>query len=599
MSDSKKGFFNGFGDLLRRVLTGSKDKREPTRAPSLPVSKPVIEKKPPRAPRAAPPMRDDGVESWQKLLESTAKLDQPVKSEDANRPGKKKKNQSNKQKQIAAASAAARELGERLKVYELKGKTETQQPVGNAAPLDRSERGAQKADPSALRNARVTKVTTVHSPPAVATTHVLRPDVSGRPATDIRIGIDFGTSYSKMAIGIRNGIYIVDWEGLCSTANPYLLPSEASCDSDGVINVGTSSAAIETRRELKVPFLEGRAQGDDEAWLVAYLANLTRYARAWLEEHHSRELAQVNPRWEFNLGLPTGSYAENQTLKARYEQIGRCAWALSLEATSSIRSAQRLLAEENEAILPPGLQSLKVIPEFAAQVAGYYESSQRREGIHLLVDVGAGTLDFACFFVHDGRYADREKIPIYSADVSPNGTHYLNKKRLEVIGLSEHALSTSDPVMAAKEFAGTFGVQASSIIQVDDEAKKIVAMLTNKVSLEGKTKNRTAPEFNPATGHRALRVFVTGGGSAVGIYPQGVGGAFNQLQLPLIMSKLPESDGVKWRVATHAPSYDRVSVAAGLTFSFDDIKVFLPSEIPLIAPLPVRPRVNHEDLYGR
>ena len=60
----------------------------------------------------------------------------------------------------------------------------------------------------------------------------------GSLAVDIVIGLDFGTSYTKAAVGLKYEIFPVGWEGISAAPQRYLLPSEYSILGDGSCQSG-------------------------------------------------------------------------------------------------------------------------------------------------------------------------------------------------------------------------------------------------------------------------------------------------------------------------------------------------------------------------
>ena len=62
-------------------------------------------------------------------------------------------------------------------------------------------------------------------------------------------------------------------------------------------------------------------------------------------------------------------------------------------------------------------------PEFVAQISSYRQSPQRRRDLHLLVDVGAGTVDIVTFHVWEPEETDCYSI--LEAAVEKLGTHML------------------------------------------------------------------------------------------------------------------------------------------------------------------------------
>ena len=74
---------------------------------------------------------------------------------------------------------------------------------------------------------------------------------------DIVIGLDFGTSYTKAAVGFMDKIFPVTWGGVSKCSPDYLLPSEYTQFNDGSIFLGQHSEATskDLRGDLKLPFI--------------------------------------------------------------------------------------------------------------------------------------------------------------------------------------------------------------------------------------------------------------------------------------------------------------------------------------------------------
>jgi hypothetical protein len=597
MADQRKGLFGSLGDLLRKALGSGIPKPQQTPPRSEPKARPTA------SPQTGggPPIRSvDGRVLMDTLIDNTKQnlnVDIPPESKPAT--VRKSKKQREREEKLARAREENRARVAEIREFERLKQAKTanpKAPIKNPWPTSRAFSPPSLAtdtvrdDRPGESSGEAAWVKTLHRPPS---------DVANRPAKDVRIGIDFGTSYSKMAIRLLDRTFMVDWTGLCATENPYLLPTQASELKSGHIMACAMPSAALSRHGLKVPFLNGTATENDHAWMAAYLANLLRYARAWLAFYHGKELATINPRWEVNLGLPAGSWTEKRALAKNFSNIGRCAWALSLEESISIKRAIQLLKFDWSANLPKRLEYLDVVPEFVAQVAAYMESSQRLEGIHLLVDIGGGTLDAACFFVHDPRWEDREKIPIYSADVSSLGTNYLMKQRIEAIPGVKVTFSPSDSIPSAGQLAAIHHVAIDILQNVDRKVQDLVSVKTAAVVQDGKTKNYRAPEFAHSGEQRPVRVFVTGGGANVPLYRSGVEQVSEKLALRFLTTELPKLDTVEWAEPDNHPAYNRMSVAAGLTLGLDMLKLISPDEIPIVPPLVVTRRLDHEELYPK
>ena len=70
----------------------------------------------------------------------------------------------------------------------------------------------------------------------------------------------------------------------------------------------------------------------------------------------------------------------------------------------------------------------ELIPEVIAEVTGYARSPSRNEGLHLLVDIGASTLDICSFIL--GRNEANDHVSILTADVKLLGAERLRQTKV-------------------------------------------------------------------------------------------------------------------------------------------------------------------------
>lgn len=113
-----------------------------------------------------------------------------------------------------------------------------------------------------------------------------------RGAVDIYIGLDFGTSFTKAAVGFKDKIYPVSWSGVSKTSPSYLLPSEYTELESGLLFVGQhpDADASRVRRDLKLPFLNPAVSTSSITTAATFIALVLRYIRAWVYQHHGATL---------------------------------------------------------------------------------------------------------------------------------------------------------------------------------------------------------------------------------------------------------------------------------------------------------------------
>ena len=413
----------------------------------------------------------------------------------------------------------------------------------------------------------------------------------------IRVGVDFGSGFSKLAVALNDEVYPVDWAGLHGGIDPYLLPGELSLVSDGGLYVGRCLTGISTYDNLKLPFLSGPTPSDNDLiYATSYLAWVFKYARAWVYKYKASVLTNRKLVWVVNVGLPTETWGGTGNLLEKYKTMALAAWRVSQDdgpTESSVLAA--LNSKYQDASV--GLESLSLIPEFVAQVAGYLESPQRVPGMHLLVDVGAGTLDVACFRVMRDNAAGVDRLPVFAASVRLQGTSFLMRRRLKSIGKADQLWNSALPTPRAHVFAAEYACATEQIDQVDGAFSREVMSTISNVILKAKDLDPTADEFKHNE-TAPLQVILSGGGASIEAYESAVKRACRSVVGDRYdMRALSRVVNLQLTRPMLDSTYSRVSVAVGLTRLVEDFQLIAPKEIP---PLEIvhAPRQSQDDLWG-
>lgn len=423
----------------------------------------------------------------------------------------------------------------------------------------------------------------------------------GKTSLRVRLGLDFGTAYTKLAVEMAGEVFLVDWSGIHSAPTRYLLGGELS--EMGAQSYVGSAPGARIVRDLKLPLLTvtQSARSEDLARAAAFLAWALRYARAWLYRYHPSILRGHQLIWEVNLGAPTGSWAQGRDgLRNAYRRIGLTAWRASQETDINTARAAALLSETHSGESGWGLDFLGVVPEFAAQISGYVRSTQRQDGLYTLVDVGAGTLDVACFRIMRDAHTGEDKFPVFASAVEPLGTHYLMHARSRVSGATLPDWQSMARVPTAAEFAGRSGVPIEVVTSADRRFQQSVADVVNGILDQTRREmDRRAPEF--ARGGE-MPVFLVGGGAQVDVYRAGVSAAFHARAFRHAFRSFPSEGAPVARFAVNEEVLGRLSVARGLTNDAESIGQFIPpSEIPPL-PMPIGPErlpPDRDELYPK
>ena len=266
---------------------------------------------------------------------------------------------------------------------------------------------------------------------------------TGSGDVELVIGLDFGTSCTKVVIQdveTRTG-YAVPFATESDPTGIFLLPTIVSLDDQGNFNLERRGEEFRGLKENLMNISMTAPASHDEKrkalmpHTIAYLALMFREVRAWFMEEHEEDYAGRRIIWRINVGLPASRF-DQPHMPTYYRSTIRDAWYLSTLSNpiskswaSKICDLDTLPSEGTGSLLTP--DSIAAFPEVVAAVQGYAKSSERKEGIHLLIDVGATTLDVTCFRLHTHDHED--SYPIFFASVRRLGGFELFRHRAKVV----------------------------------------------------------------------------------------------------------------------------------------------------------------------
>jgi len=415
----------------------------------------------------------------------------------------------------------------------------------------------------------------------------------------VRIGLDFGTAFTKVVVRVGVDLVPVEWSAVTgddSETGRYVIPGLVVRAPDGEFCWRRFTKA-DIRGNLKLPVIEMAGSDECPIAAVAYLALVIRYARAFLyqDAEIGRRLVGRSLRWELNIGCPTEPH-ENPKIVDVFRRIARTAWSLAAKdrlKEQDVAAAWKLDNCETGLEADPG-----VLPEFVAQIAGYLGSPQVKKGLHALIDIGAATLDVATFnVVLRNDRASPPRIPIFFSSVRPLGTHYLRHNRYSRLGLD---LSWNDaaPVESSNDFGQRNGKSLAEVVAVDKEfVGQIVDCIIRVIN---QTRINTRGDPRSEAWREGLPIFVTGGGANCVLYRQAIEQAEGKLKS--LISRSPNFRFIELNPTSgNAPRIeisDRLTVALGLTEDAENIARVVPHRDiePITYGTPER--VDHTDLYG-
>lgn len=121
-----------------------------------------------------------------------------------------------------------------------------------------------------------------------------------------------------------------------------------------------------------------------------------------------------------NIGIPVAAQDDTKTYRD-FRHIVSAARALMPHATCLTHSKVRECYQASTHDLPAGFD---LVPELTAAISGYANEPFARDGAHILIDVGASTLDVVAF-----NLVNRERVAAFAAEVNLLGAAALEAAR--------------------------------------------------------------------------------------------------------------------------------------------------------------------------
>lgn len=385
----------------------------------------------------------------------------------------------------------------------------------------------------------------------------------GTDVVDLVVGFDFGTSCTKVVIrsslAFRDRATAVKWAG--RGGGSYLLPSVLHEVDNGQLELEPREGGdFALHVDLKTCLMDDPDSRLARARAAAYLGLALRAARRWFLETQHDVFGRFRLRWTLNMGIPSAGY-DDLRVREVFADVARAGWRLSVHSDRPTldTAVGALGVADGEAGEADTLHDLAVIPEVVAEAVGYAQSKHRRDGLHVIMDVGASTVDICGFILHspDGPDGD-DSYKLLTALVKRLGVRELHLKRIHAVE-SAGKQAVVSPVLGPLEKIPSSGrsyVECPSI-QLDEDLDNIDEKYRKDCKdalmgvLMGLRKLRDPKSQHWETG---LPVFVGGGG-----------GGFE-----LIVEAIDQSD-VHLRKAITARGGIRQTDLAVLDLSNDDI----------------------------
>ena len=375
------------------------------------------------------------------------------------------------------------------------------------------------------------------------------------------VGFDFGTSSLKLAVRqpyragpslaimpaldkLRSGGHSYLWQTVLwfnpATETFSLCPDTGCIVLEGFkVGILAGRSGDRVRAELPVTKIEAAT-----AFVTLQLANFF----GWY--HAKRPLGEAagDRHLAINMGIPVASQDDEKTYRVFRHILAAAHALLPVAGELSLLRLRQKLAQSG-GVLPDGWH---LVPELTAAIAGYAALKTAQDGAHILVDVGASTLDIVAF-----NHIPGEKIAVISASV---------------------------------ELLGAACLETAQAAGIDDKAFKAACNHQfDQVFGEAKRYERGGLGFNPLHRKRDVQLVTTGGGCAAPLHAEF-----------LSAMTTPDELGASPAVRPTPPDFamkgtndgSRLLLAYGLTRDIPELlDLSLPSQVPTITPRPPTPDV--------
>jgi hypothetical protein len=415
---------------------------------------------------------------------------------------------------------------------------------------------------------------------------------------DVVIGFDFGSSCTKVVVQFPtyDKRIAINFENLGHKSNPFLLPTIIYIDKSGIFSIKNINQ-FNIFRDFKIKLINESNTICFPALNVKYIDIAIAYIALTLKivkkkVINSGEIPTNNIKWHFNLGIPSACHNDSEIIKI-FKKVADSAWYLARKKCDiSIDYVKESQDEKNwQNYSTTHRDNINVVSEIAAEVVGYAKSSERRDGLYILIDIGSRTIDISSFNLHKENGDD--KYPFLTADIMELGAFYLHEERIKIFNnnpklkpfFPKNDAYLNDSVAPLPKLEEYFRSKINSnFIEskiLNDFYWKTRKFIGNTFYTLRKKDYPNAPEWDEKKG---LPVFVCGGGKSIDFYIN----IINSLDIDYIHKHIKSKIKFETIIVPSNIGYpfidkDRIAVAHGLSFPYYDIGIIKsPSELKKI-----------------
>ena len=433
----------------------------------------------------------------------------------------------------------------------------------------------------------------------------------------IQVGLDFGTSATKVAYSVygTRGTRIIDFGHKLPHFPSYCLPSIAAIDKRGRLLLGVKAAqylsseewdsgfqrfkvlvAGNCEEQFKDPITEEKfhayriKNGYDisftpERLSAIYLAHVMYLAKNYIKNQPEYKTAELD--LAFNICMPI-DHIENNRVRNAFEKIFVWAepiykaWQAKEESLDPIKASEDFGA----ATIPEAEVRVFGIPEAVAEIASYLVSLRKKEGLHAVVDFGAGTTDISIFnlCLHNAEAGSKsywhaaKNLPKGTINVERRLSHFLNEKKLQQV--CSH-IRMRDYLSRLPELCREKGFQDLSALT----QKELAEILAGEEYR--KTWAQAYKHFMSQTAWENVPIFISGGGSQLPFIRDILSKPWwENIDTPYPVYLIPPTED--YYEDKNTIPFERVAVAYGLAFPKPKLEQYvLPLDSPDQTPVPL------------
>lgn|GEM_PF-700442 len=401
----------------------------------------------------------------------------------------------------------------------------------------------------------------------------------------VQVGLDFGTAFLKCVCrDVNRDEAWVYRNHSADSAMPFLVPATVFSDGKVVSRMGRAKAVPLPSPKM---LLRAAAAGD---WSASVCRTLPAWcsteperrravlARAFAVYHLADALADIRndiKRQLPDFGQQPGVVAINMAIPVADAQLPKIneafrlalvhAWHLSARHRAGDDIELGALVAEVERVPPSTEESTRcvVYPEVGANVQGFARSRVSEEGVYLISDTGAGTVDQSVFILH--RQSQRTQLTYLAAQVSMLGSGEIERRAwaqdptLGIAALGQLRLEKEQ----GRDLEPFKLVRRELVSELEKETVRVLALAKRKL-------------YRPDQLQRT-KVLFAGGGHTDFPYAEGVRLAFKSNIFPTVIrpaeSGLPLPRDLKLKPA-EGDWMKRLTVAYGLSFIHEELLPF-------------------------